>query len=82
MKWRKGKIFGLIRGNDCKVRGAKLNVYQTKLKKTVVINRPLQLILPFKIANEQPEPEETVALSKPRRNVAKIADTIRQMITS
>ena len=38
MKWRKGKIIELIRGNDGKVRGVKLNVYQTKLKKTIVIN--------------------------------------------
>ena len=40
MKWRKEKIIGLIRGNDVEVRGSKPNVYQTKLKKTVVINRP------------------------------------------
>ena len=82
MKWRKGKIIELIRGNDGKVRGVKLNVYQTKLKKTVVINRPLQLIVPFEIANEPPEPAETIALSNPRRNAAKTSDTIRRMITS
>ena len=72
MKWRKGKIFELIRGDGDKVRGVKLNVYQTKLKKTVVINRPRQLIVPF----------ETMALSKPRRGAAKTADTILRMITS
>ena len=77
MKWRKGKIIELIRGNDGKVRGVKLNVYQTKLKKTLVINRPVQLIVPFEIANEPPEPAEKKALSKPRRDVAKTADTIR-----
>ena len=52
------KIIELIRGNDGKVRRVKLNVYQTKLKKTVVINRPLQLIVPFEIANEPPEPQK------------------------
>ena len=82
MKWRKEKIIGLIRGNDVKVRGSKSNVDQTKLKKTVVINRPLQLIVPFEIANEPPEPAETKALSKPRRDAAKTADTISRMITS
>ena len=82
MKWRKGKIIELIRGNDDKVRGIKLNVYQTKLKKTVVINRPLHLIMPFETVNEPPEPTETIALSKPRRDDAKTADTIRRIITS
>ena len=41
MKWHRGKIIELIRGNDGKVTGVKSNVYQTKLKKTVVINQPL-----------------------------------------
>ena len=82
MKWRKGKIIELIGGNDSKVRGVKLDVYQTKLKKTVVINRLLQLIAPFETANEPQEPAETIALSKPRRDAAKTADTIRRMITS
>ena len=59
----KGKIIELIRGNDGKVRRVKLNVYQTKPRKTVVINRPLQLIVPFEIASESPEPAETIALS-------------------
>ena len=40
----------LIRGNNGKIIGVKLNVYQTKLKRTVVINRPLQLIVPLEIA--------------------------------
>ena len=39
MKWHKGKITG----NEGKVRGVTLNVYQIKLKKTVIINRPIQL---------------------------------------
>ena len=82
MKWCKGKIIELIRGNDGKVKGVKLNVYQTKLKKTVVINLPLQLIVPIEIANKPPEPAETIALSKPRSDAAKTADTIRRMITS
>ena len=58
-------------GTDGKVRGVKLNVYKTKLKKTVVINLPLRLIVPFEISNEPPEPAETIALSKPRREATK-----------
>ena len=38
MKWRKGKIIKVIRGNYGKVTGVKLNLYQTKLKKTIVSN--------------------------------------------
>ena len=52
------------------------------LKCTVVINRPLQLIVPFEIANEPPELAETIALLKPRRDAAKTADNIRRMITN
>ena len=63
MKWSKREIIELIHWNDDKVRGIKLNVYQTKLKKTVVINWPLQLIFPFETANEPTEPAETIALS-------------------
>ena len=82
MKWGKGKIIELIRGNNGKIIGVKLNVYQTKLKRTVVINRPLQLIVPLEIANEPLEPAETIALSKPHCDAAKTADTIRRMITN
>ena len=82
MKWRKEKIIELIRGNDGKIRWVKLNIYQTKLNKTIVINRPLQLILLFEITNEPPELAETTAFSKPGHDAAKTADTIRRMITS
>ena len=34
------------------------------------------------MANERPEPAETIALSEPRRDAAKTADTICRMITS
>ena len=80
MKWREENIIELICGNDGKIRGVKLNVYQTKLKETVVINQPLQLIVSYEIANEPSEPAETIALSKPRRDAAETADAIRLMI--
>ena len=81
----KGKIIELIRGNDDKVRRVKLNVYQTKPRKTVVINRPLQLIVPFEIASESPEPARTRrndSTFKSPRDAAKASDTFRRMITS
>ena len=80
MKWRKGKIIELISGNDDQTTGIKSNVYQTKLKKTVVINRNLQLIVSSEITIEPPEPTETIALSRPCCYAAKTADTIRQII--
>ena len=80
MKWREENIIELICGNDGKIRGVKLNVYQAKLKETVVINQPLQLIVSYEIANEPSEPAETIALSKPRRDAAETADAIRLMI--
>ena len=66
MKWHKGKI----NGNKGKVRRVKLNVYQTKLKKTVFINRPIQLKVSFEITN-----------SRSRHDAVETADAIR-MITS
>lgn len=72
MKWPKGKIIELIKGNDGRVRGVKLNVYQKNLNKNIVINRPLQLIVPFEIADYESiktsEPAESIAVSRPRRS--------------
>ena len=82
MKWRDKNIIELICGNNGKISGVKLNVYQTKLKETVVINQPLQLIVSYEIANEPSEPVETITLSKPRRDAAKTADAICLMIPS
>ena len=76
MKWRKRKIIEFICENDGKVGGIILSVYQTKLRKTVVINRPLQLIVPFEIASEPPETAETIARSKPLRDASKTAHII------
>ena len=69
MKWLKGKIIQLICGNHGKVRGVKLKVYQARLKKTVVINRPLQLVVPFEITNETPKPVKKKELSNQRCDV-------------
>ena len=77
MKWHKGKI----NGNKGKVRRVKLNVNQTKLKKTVFINRPIQLKVSFEITNKPPEPAEMIAPSRSRHDAVETADAIR-MITS
>ena len=69
MKWHKGKIIQLICGNHGKVKRNKLKVYQRRLKKTVVINPHLQLVVPFEIVNETPEPTEMKELSNQRCDV-------------
>ena len=47
MKWRKVKVVNVIIGRDNLIRGVELKVFQPKLNRTVTINRPLQLIIPF-----------------------------------
>lgn len=57
MKQIKGKIIELISEINGQVRGVKLNINQTKLKKTCYsVNHTIQLIVPFEIVNETPEP--------------------------
>ena len=52
LEWRIGKVEELIRGNDEKIRGAKLNVISKTGQKTVV-HRPVQKLIPFEILSEQ-----------------------------
>ena len=54
MKWHKVKITG----NEGKVRGVTLNVYQIKLKKTVIINRPIQLMYHSKSQMNHQNPQK------------------------
>ena len=53
MRWRKGKVINVKRGRDNLIRGVELEEYQPNLNKTVRINRPLQYIVPFEIAEEK-----------------------------
>ena len=46
MLWRKGLVTKLIRGKDNLIRGAELN-------KCTHINRPLQLLVPFEVAQKR-----------------------------
>ena len=49
MRWRKGRIEKLIRGNDSLVRGVELKVNLRNSGQTMTIRRPLQLIIPFEL---------------------------------
>ena len=53
MRWRKGKAINVKRGRDNLIRAVELEEYQPNLNKTVRINRPLQYIVPFEIAEEK-----------------------------
>ena len=66
----------VIRERDNFIGGVKLNVFQPKLNRTVIINRPLQLIIPFEI-NKTVESVST----RPRRVAAKNADIERTLTT-
>ena len=81
LSWRKGKIEELIYGDDKLVCGADIRVYQDNLGKTIVIRRPLQLLVPLEVTNiirndnEINEP----ANERPRRLASLNADLIRQL---
>ena len=51
LPWRKGKVEKLIYGDDNLVRGADVCVYHDNLGKTIVIRRPLQLLVPLEVTN-------------------------------
>ena len=48
---QKRKVEKLIYGDDNLVHGADVCVYQDKLGKTIVIRRPLQLLVQFEVTN-------------------------------
>ena len=67
MRWRKSKVINFIKERDNLIRGVELKVYQPSLNKTVTINRPLQHIVPFEIAEEKTNIDiETDAKIRPK----------------
>ena len=82
MRWRKGKVTNVIRGRDDLIRGVELEVYQPNLNKTVRINRPLQCIVLFEIAEEKTNIDtETDNEIRPKRIAAANADLKRRLTT-
>ena len=51
LSWRKGKVEKSIFGDDNLVREADVRVYQDNLGKTIVICRPLRLLVPLEVTN-------------------------------
>ena len=76
MNWKKGMIVKVIRGRGNMVRGVELCIFQPKLNRTMTINRPLQLIVPFEIN----KPEDDITHS--RRNTAVNAEVIIKLLVN
>ena len=76
MNWKKGMIVKVIRGRGNMVRGVELCIFQPKLNRTMTINRPLQLIVPFEIN----KPENDITRS--RRNAAVNAEVIIKLLVN
>ena len=49
MKWRKAKLLNVTRGRDNLKGRVEFKVFQPKLSRTITINRPLELIIPFQL---------------------------------
>ena len=81
LSWQKGKVEKLIYGDDNLVRGADVRVYQDIFGKTIVIRRPLQLLVPLEVKNIIHNNNETnkPANERPRRLASLNPDLIRQL---
>ena len=85
--WRKGKINRFLESRDGKVRGAELVVFQPKTKKTCMINRPIQHLVPLEVSDNFEEENDFQiknGSSKeddrcPRRKSAQNANLIRNL---
>ena len=81
LSWQKRKVEKLIYGDDNLVGGADACVDQNNLGKTIVIGRPLQLLVPLEATNiihndnEVNEPTN----EQPRRLASLNADLIRHL---
>ena len=62
LSWKKGVIEKLIIGNDKNVRGLSVRTTYGKLTKAIVLNVPLQLLIPLELS--LPENVETIEKDK------------------
>ena len=85
--WRKGKTKGFLESRDGKVRGAELVVFQPKTKKTCMINRPIQHLVPLEVSDNIEEENDFQSKNgssqedgrRPRRIAAQNAELIRNL---
>ena len=86
MKWQKGKITSLIIGKDGLVRGVEFAIYQKQRNKKNNIKRPVQIIVPMEIMNndditnnkdvDEPAKDEK---RRSQREAAKNANILRKL---
>ena len=81
LSWQKGKVEKLIYGDRNLVRGVDVRVYQDNLGKTIVIRRPLQLLVPLEVTNIIHNDNYTneAVNERPRRLASLNADLTRQL---
>ena len=92
LRWKKGRITKLIKGNDGLVRGISLNTVVSTTNKTQCIYRSLQHIIPLElrdiqqsnknieiIDNDNIEPAIRSDEPRPRRVAAVNADILRHL---
>ena len=65
LSWKKGVIEKLIIGNGKNVRGASVRTKYRKSTKAIVLNRPLQLLIPLELSSS--ENVETIEKIKTNR---------------
>ena len=83
----KGKINIFLESRDGKVFGAELVVFQPKTKKTCMINRPIQHLVPLEVSDNIEEENDFQSKNgsaqedgrRPRRIAAQNADLIRNL---
>ena len=92
LRWKKGRITKLIKGNDGLVRGVSLDTVVSTTNKTQCINRPLQHIIPLELRDIQ-QPNKNIEIidkdnsepairsnePRPRRVAVVNADILRRL---
>ena len=92
LRWKKGRITKLIKGNDGLVRGVSLDTVVSTTNKTQCINRPLQHIIPLELRDIQQSNKNIEIIDndnselairsdgpRPRRVAAVNADILRRL---
>ena len=92
LRWKKGRITKLIKGNDGLVRGVSLDTVVSTTNKTQCINRPLQHIIPLELRDIQQSNQNIEIIDndnselaircdepRPRRVAALNADILRSL---
>ena len=78
INWRKGKIDKVIFGYVGLARGVELLVYQSKKEKLSTRERPVELLIPFKLCDPNEPTETHTDNNRPKILKAKNPDAVRR----